>query len=178
MTWRRQTGCERGLCTTAIPVVDGERDVCAAAERGTAGGRESLTSTELADACEPDSWTATGSIGGCERGSATAELAAGLPALMLLLLAGLTAVNAVTTRAQCLDAAREAVLAASRGEPGTAAGSRQAPPGAAITVSLKGDTVHATVFAPVRALGARLPRITVAATAVASVEPGSPKPQP
>ncbi|MCT2280694.1 hypothetical protein M3G91_24050, partial [Micromonospora chalcea] len=33
----------------------------------------------------------------CERGSFTAELAAGLPALMLLLVAGLTAVNAVGT---------------------------------------------------------------------------------
>ncbi|TBL32707.1 mucin-associated surface protein, partial [Verrucosispora sp. SN26_14.1] len=44
---------------------------------------------------------------GRDRGSFTAEMAAGLPALVLLLLVGLTAVNAVSTRAACLDAARE-----------------------------------------------------------------------
>ena len=44
---------------------------------------------------------------GRDRGSFTAELAAGLPALLLLLLAGLTAVDAVTTKATCVDAARE-----------------------------------------------------------------------
>ncbi|GAA2713969.1 TadE family type IV pilus minor pilin [Micromonospora olivasterospora] len=115
---------------------------------------------------------------GRDRGSFTAELAAGLPALLLLLLAGLTAVNAVTTKAACLDAAREAALAASRGEAGGAAGSRIAPPGALVTVSVGGDRVTATVRAPVRALGARLPRISVAATTVAAVEPGAPEARP
>lgn len=110
---------------------------------------------------------------GRDRGSYTAELAAGLPALLLLLLAGLTAVNAVTTKAQCVDAAREAALAASRGEPGVAAGARTAPVGATVSVTAKDGTVVATVRAPVRALGARLPRLTVAATAVAAVEPGA-----
>ncbi|NYF56495.1 TadE family type IV pilus minor pilin [Micromonospora purpureochromogenes] len=115
---------------------------------------------------------------GRDRGSFTAELAAGLPALLLLLLAGLTAVDAVTTKAACLDAAREAALAAARGESGTAAGTRIAPPGAVVSVSVNGERVTATVRAPVRALGARLPRITVAATTVAAVEPGSPGAQP
>jgi len=115
---------------------------------------------------------------GGDRGSFTAELAAGLPALMFLLLAGMTAVGAVTTKAQCLDAAREAALAASRGEAGTAAGARTAPPGAVVTVSLDGEVVTATVRAPVRALGARLPQLTVSATAVAAVEPGAPEAQP
>jgi hypothetical protein len=117
-------------------------------------------------------------LAGRDRGSFTAELAAGLPALILLLLAGLTAVNAVTTRAGCLDAAREAALAASRGEPGGAAGGRSAPPGAHVSVTVDGDRVIATVRAPVRTLGARLPSITVLATAVAAVEPGAPGPQP
>ncbi|SCE65103.1 hypothetical protein GA0074695_0018 [Micromonospora viridifaciens] len=112
-----------------------------------------------------------------ERGSFTAELAAGLPALVLLLLTGLTAVEAVTTRAGCLAAAREAALAASRGEPGSAAGARHAPAGADISVTVSGDRVTAMVRAPVRALGARLPRITVSATAVAAVEPGTPGPR-
>ncbi len=109
---------------------------------------------------------------GRDRGSFTAELAAGLPALVLLLLAGLTAVTAVTAKAHCVDAARDAALAAARGESGVAAGSRSAPAGADVTVAVDGDTVTATVRAPVRALGARLPRLTVEATAVAAVEPG------
>ncbi|SDZ35579.1 TadE-like protein [Micromonospora pattaloongensis] len=117
-------------------------------------------------------------LAGRDRGSFTAELAAGLPALVLLLLAGLTAVNAVTTKAQCVDAAREAALAASRGAPGSAAGQRAAPPGASVSVTVDGDVVRATVRAPVRALGARLPRLTVEAVAVAAVEPGTPEPAP
>ncbi|WP_428962497.1 TadE family type IV pilus minor pilin [Micromonospora fluostatini] len=111
---------------------------------------------------------------GDDRGSFTAELAAGLPALLLLLLAGLTAVDAVTTKAASLGAAREAALAASRGADGPQAGARTAPVGADIAVSVEGDQVTATVRAPVRALGARLPRLTVTATVVAAVEPGVP----
>ncbi|MFE9202683.1 TadE family type IV pilus minor pilin [Micromonospora sp. NPDC007230] len=116
--------------------------------------------------------------GAGERGSFTAELAAGLPALVLLLFVGLTAVNAVTTRAGCLDAAREAALAASRGEPGSAVGTRYAPAGAEISVTATGDQVTATVRAPVRTLGGLLPRITVSGSAVAAVEPGTPGPRP
>lgn len=116
--------------------------------------------------------------GGRDRGSYTAELAAGLPALMLLLLAGLTAVGAVTTRAQCLDAAREAALAASRGAPGAPAGSRAAPDGATVTVVVSRDVVTATVTAPVRILGGRLPLASVSTTAVAAVEPGPPEATP
>ncbi|MEU6202330.1 TadE family type IV pilus minor pilin [Micromonospora musae] len=112
-------------------------------------------------------------LAGRDRGSFTAELAAGLPALLLLLLAGLTAVDAVSTRAGCLHAAREAALAASRGEDGLAAGARAAPAGSEFTVTTAGGRVQVTVRAPVRALGARLPRITVTATAVAAVEPGA-----
>ena len=110
---------------------------------------------------------------GRDRGSATAELAAALPALVLLLLAGLTAVAATTAKAQCVDAARDAALAAARGEPGVPAGNRSAPNGAVVTVSVDGDTVTATVRAPVRALGGQLPRMQVSATAVAAVEPSA-----
>ncbi|MGC4804797.1 TadE family type IV pilus minor pilin [Micromonospora sp. DT233] len=111
-----------------------------------------------------------------DRGSFTAELAAGLPAVLLLLLAGLTAVDAVTTKAACLGAAREAALAASRGQPAGPAGAEAAPAGAEVSVVVDGERVTATVRAPVRALGARLPRIVVVATAVAAVEPGTPGP--
>jgi Flp pilus assembly protein TadG len=111
-----------------------------------------------------------------DRGSFAAELAAGLPALVLLLLVGLTAVTAVTTKLQCVDAAREAALTASRGTSGEVAGRRNAPYGADISVAAGEGEVTATVRAPVRALGASLPYLTVSASAVAAVEPGVPGP--
>jgi hypothetical protein len=110
---------------------------------------------------------------GRDRGSATAELAVCLPALVLLLLVGLTAVAAVRTQLECLDAAREAVLAAARGDSGVTAGARVAPAGATVSVAGHGDTVTATVQARVRPLGGWAPGIDVAATAVAAVEPGA-----
>jgi hypothetical protein len=97
---------------------------------------------------------------------------------VLLLLVGLTAVNGVTTKLRCVDAAREAALAAARGEPGGSAGQRSAPPGAVVTVTVDGDWVVVTVRAPVRAVGAPLPRLTAEATAVAAVEPGVPEAAP
>ena len=106
-----------------------------------------------------------------DRGSFTAELAVGLPALMLLLFAALTGVGAVTTKGQCVDAAREAALAASRGDSGEVAGQRAAPPGAVVEVDLDAEVATARVRAPVRLLGAHLPAITVEATAVAAREP-------
>jgi Flp pilus assembly protein TadG len=103
-------------------------------------------------------------------------LAVGLPALMLLLFVGLMAVSAVTTKLQCVDAAREAARAAARGEQGTSAGRIAAPGGAAVEITIAGDTVTATVRAPVRALGPHLPSLSVHAAAVAAVEPGAPEP--
>jgi endonuclease YncB( thermonuclease family) len=100
-------------------------------------------------------------------------LAAGLPALMLLLLAALTAVGAVTTKGQCVDAAREGALAAARGGAGVTAAARVAPAGARVVVGVDGDTVTVTVQAPVRVLGGGLPAMTVRAVAVAAREPGA-----
>jgi Flp pilus assembly protein TadG len=117
---------------------------------------------------------------GRDQGSFTAELAAGLPALMLLLLAGLTAVGAVMTKAQCVDAARAGAIAASRGEPGIPAAARIAPDGASVSVTPDGSsiagapgggTVTVTVEAPIRLLGGALPRLTVRSVAVAAMEP-------
>ncbi|GAA2618498.1 TadE family type IV pilus minor pilin [Paractinoplanes durhamensis] len=108
---------------------------------------------------------------GRDRGSFTAELAAGLPALILLLLAGLTAVAAVTTKGQCVDAAREGALAGSRGDGAAAAAARMAPPGAEVEIDRGEDAVTAVVRAPVRVLGAHLPAITVTGRAVAAREP-------
>ena len=108
---------------------------------------------------------------GRDRGSFTAELAAGLPALMLLLLAGLTAVSAVTVKGQCLDAARAGALAAARGENAVATAARIAPAGVDITSGGDADTVSVTVGASVQVLGAHLPVFTVRASAVAAREP-------
>ena len=108
-----------------------------------------------------------------DRGSATAELAVGLPALVVLLLAALTAVSAVMTQLECVDAAREAVRAEARGEAGVAAGRRVAPDGAQISVRTEGDTVRARVSSRVRPLGPYLPSVEVRATAVAEREPGA-----
>lgn len=113
-----------------------------------------------------------------DRGSFTAELAAGLPALVLFLLAGLTAVTAVTTKLQCVDAARDAALAASRGASGQDAARQHAPAGATVTIVTVAGQVRATVAAPVRPLGAHLPALEATATAVAALEPGSPGAEP
>jgi Flp pilus assembly protein TadG len=109
-----------------------------------------------------------------DRGSVTVELAVALPVIVVLLLGGLTAVNAVATKMRCVDAAREAARAEARGEPGVAAGRRAAPAGAEVSVSASGETVTATVQATTYPLGGRLPGFTVVGTAVASREPGEP----
>jgi hypothetical protein len=84
-------------------------------------------------------------------------------------------VSAVTTKLRCVDAAREAARTAARGEDGSRAGRRTAPDGAEVAVTITGDTVTATVRAPVRPLGGRLPNLSVRASAVAAVEPGAPE---
>lgn len=117
-------------------------------------------------------------MSGRDRGSATAELAVGLPALVLFLVAGLWAVSAVTTQMRCVDAARDGALAASRGEPGAEAARQRAPAGATVTVVVEADTVRARVTAPVGPLGGLLPGLTVTADAAAAVEPGAPEPVP
>jgi Flp pilus assembly protein TadG len=115
---------------------------------------------------------------GGDRGSFTVEFAAGLPALMLMLLVGLTAVSAVSTQLQCLDAAREGAIAAARGDSGPAAAAHTAPAGADVSISIGTDTVTVTVGSQVRVLGGHLPLITVRRTAVAAREPDAPGPIP
>jgi hypothetical protein len=90
---------------------------------------------------------------------------------MLLLFVGLTAVSAVTAQGQCVDAAREGALAASRGDAGATAASRVAPPGAGVSVDRDADTVTVRVTASIRLLGAHLPAIAVHGSAVAAREP-------
>ena len=99
------------------------------------------------------------------------EFAAGLPALIMLLLAGLTAVAAVTAKGQCVDAAREGALTGARGGAASTAAIRVAPPGAQVDVATGSETVTVVVRAPVRLLGSHLPAITVEGRAVAAREP-------
>ncbi len=106
-----------------------------------------------------------------DRGSATAELAVALPALVLLLLFALGAVDAVLARMQCVDAARDAALEAARGGDGMATGRARAPHGAVVSVAADGQTVRVRIRLEVRPLGAHLPGVTVSADAVADVEP-------
>ncbi|NUT32197.1 MAG: hypothetical protein HOV79_03885 [Hamadaea sp.] len=96
---------------------------------------------------------------------ATAELAACLPALMLLLLVGVTAVDAVGTRLRCVDAARDAALATARGERPPQG---HLPAGGTLGITAEGDRITATVSAPVYAGWRSGLRVT--ATAVAAVE--------
>ena len=119
-------------------------------------------------------WPGRLRVFGDDRGAFTAELAAGLPALMLLLLCGLTAVGAVTTQGRCVDAAREGALIAARGGPGVEAAAGIAPADAHVDLSGDEDTVTVTVRAPVPILGGHLPAITVRAQAVAAREPDLP----
>jgi hypothetical protein len=107
-----------------------------------------------------------------DRGSITAELAVALPVVVLLLLTGLAAVNAVATKLRCVDAAREAARAEARGEPGAAAGQRAAPDGATVSVEVGDGTVRATVRTVTHPLGNLLPGLPVEGYAVAAREPG------
>jgi hypothetical protein len=107
---------------------------------------------------------------GRDRGSFTAELAAGLPALMLLLGFGITSVTAIAAKMQCLDAAREAALAEARGEAPGPAAAGQAPEGATLSVG-GGESVTAVVSAPIRMFGIDLPGVIVSGDATAAREP-------
>jgi hypothetical protein len=104
----------------------------------------------------------------------TAELAAALPVLVLLMLAGLSAVRVVDARVRCLDAAREVARALARGDTAAARfGRAEAPPGASVAVARSGDEVRVTVVVHIHPLGPGLPAVTVREKAVAAVEPTS-----
>jgi hypothetical protein len=106
---------------------------------------------------------------GRDRGAFTAELAAGLPALMVLLYVALTAVRVVTAEGQCVAAAREAALAAARGE--TQLTTAIGPPGAVVEIGGDTEVVKARVSARIPMLGRGSMAFTVEGTAVAAREP-------
>ncbi|HEX6755800.1 MAG TPA: TadE family type IV pilus minor pilin [Mycobacteriales bacterium] len=109
-----------------------------------------------------------------DRGVATAELAVALPALFLVIMAGMTAISVLTAQLRCVDAAREAARAAARGETAAIVRSSAAgagPAGATVAVTTDAESVTVTVSA--RSGGGRglLPSFRVAAAAVARREP-------
>jgi Flp pilus assembly protein TadG len=105
----------------------------------------------------------------------TAELAACLPVLMLVLAVAVSTVSVAGVRVRAQDAAREAARAAARGDPGQARQlARQEAPGAVVDVSTKGDEVVAIARVTVHPLARWLPSVTVTERAVAAVEPSVP----
>jgi Flp pilus assembly protein TadG len=108
------------------------------------------------------------------RGSVTAETAAMLPALMVVLAAALWAIQAVGAQLECVDAARSAARAAARGEPLDQVGevARAATrPDAQIDVTRDVETTRVQITVQVRpAWGASLPAVRVSASATADTE--------
>lgn len=106
----------------------------------------------------------------------TAEAALVLPVLVLVLAGAVAVLTVVGAQLRCVDAARDGVRAAARGETAAvvvSSAGRVAPDGAAVTTEPgEGGLVAVTVRAPVRPLGTALLSVTVEATATARVEPG------
>ncbi|BEP12848.1 hypothetical protein acdb102_11590 [Acidothermaceae bacterium B102] len=106
----------------------------------------------------------------------TAETAAVLPVLALLLAFALWAVAAGGRQVQCADAAREGARSAARGDPlatTRAVALAAAPRGAVVTVTETALQVGVLVVARVPTAGRWLPTISVTGRAVAARERGS-----
>ena len=105
----------------------------------------------------------------------TAELAAALPVLMILLGVALSAVSVAGQRVRAADAAREAARAAARGDAGTGSSlAMRVAPGAAVSITRSGDQVVARVRIAVHPMGGWLPALQVVEQAVAATEPDKP----
>lgn len=108
---------------------------------------------------------------GSDRGMVTVEMAAAIPVLLVLVLAGVYAVRVADMQTRCVDAAREVARAAARDDPRAAALGRMVLPGPVdIAVRRDKDTVTATVTVRVRPVGGTLPSLTISAHATAAVE--------
>lgn len=111
-----------------------------------------------------------------DRGMVTAELAAALPALVLVAVLCVWAVGAVATHVRCLDAARAAARELARGEQPEvvrAVATERAPPGAQVEFAERADgLVSVRVVARVGLPGGwgGGPGVQVGGDAVAAVE--------
>lgn len=107
----------------------------------------------------------------------TAELAACLPVLVLLLAVAVSAVSVAGVRVRAQDAAREAARAVARGDAGQAQRlAQRAAPGVALEVTTQGDEVVAVAHVRVHPVAGWLPGLTVSERAVAAVEPAGASP--
>lgn len=109
-----------------------------------------------------------------EAGFATAELAACLPVLVLLLAVAVSVVTAAAWRVRAEDAAGQAARAAARGDRTTALRLAQAAaPGVRVQIRSIGTDVVATATVHASLLASWLPGVTVTGRAVAALEPGA-----
>jgi Flp pilus assembly protein TadG len=108
---------------------------------------------------------------------ATAELAAALPVLMLVLAVAVSAVAVVGARVRLQDAAREVARAAARGDlaAGRALAARDDST-ATVQVNRDGAEVVAVARQRVHPLAAWLPSVSLREQAVAAIEPGASAP--
>ena len=107
-----------------------------------------------------------------DRGMITAELAACLPVLVLVLAVALTAVSVVGAAVRLQDAAREAARALARGDPAAARRlAAEAAPGASVSLSRTPGGIVAVARTTVHPLGGWLPAYSVSERAVAALEP-------
>ncbi|MER7362778.1 TadE family type IV pilus minor pilin [Nonomuraea wenchangensis] len=109
------------------------------------------------------------------RGSVTAETAAVLPALMIVLAAGLWAIQSVAVQLECVDAARTAARAAARGEPlekVRAVAITATSPDAQVDIIRDPETTKVQIAVQVRPTwGSAFPPVRVSASAFADTEP-------
>lgn len=111
---------------------------------------------------------------GADAGMVTAETAAVLPVLALVLSLAMWAVAAAAAQVRCSDAAREGVRAAARGESDARVRQlalRAAPAGSSVTVLRLGPDVEVRIASTVRWAGRGPVSVPVVATAVAALEP-------
>lgn len=107
----------------------------------------------------------------------TAEMAACLPVLVLMLAVALSAVSVAGVRVRAQDAAREAARAAARGDPGQARQlAQRVAPGVTVDITTQGDEVIAMARISVHPVAGWLPSMTVTERAVAAVEPEAASP--
>ncbi|MFD1937168.1 MULTISPECIES: TadE family type IV pilus minor pilin [Nonomuraea] len=110
----------------------------------------------------------------------TAETAAVLPALMVVLAAALWAVTVVNTHLRCVDAARTGARAAARGEPLAQVRERTkaiAPRGARVDITRGADVTRVDITTQARPPWASaLPPVEVRASATTATEPGAAQP--
>jgi Flp pilus assembly protein TadG len=110
-----------------------------------------------------------------DRGSATAETALALPALVVLVAAGMTAIMVGSAQLRCIDAAREAARAVARGEPAGRVreiANQAAPTGARTDIATTGDLITVTTSAEVHPISGLLPAIVVRGRVITLAEPG------